>query len=52
MSEDEVGGRGGSSAHHVLIAAADVGRYDLEDDAVVTFAADVALVHARAVLEN
>jgi hypothetical protein len=36
----------------VLVGAADVGRDDLEDDAVLALAADVSLVDPRSILQN
>jgi len=36
----------------VLVGTTDVGRDDLEDDAVLALAADVSLVDPRSVLEN
>jgi hypothetical protein len=51
VPEHEVLRRGRATADHVLVAAADVGRDDLEDDAVVELAADVRRVDARAVLQ-
>src|ERR671935_1147746 len=52
MAQDEAGRCGGSSADHVLVGSTDVGRDDLEDDAVLALAADVSLVDPRSVLEN
>src|SRR5437660_1390016 len=41
----------GAAAHHVLVAAADVGRDDLQDDAVLAFAAHVLWIHPRSIPE-
>src|SRR6201999_4066732 len=51
VPEDQSGRRGGTPADHVLVAAADVGRDDLEDHAVLALAADVGRVDPGAVLE-
>jgi hypothetical protein len=38
VAEDHTGWSGGSPPHHVLIAATDVGRNDLQDDPMVALA--------------
>jgi hypothetical protein len=35
VSQHQPGGRGGPAAHHVLIAATNIGGDDLQDDAVI-----------------
>ena len=49
MAEDQPLGGSGAAANHVLIAAADVSGNNLQDDAVLTLAADIGGVDAGAV---
>src|SRR6202012_3191728 len=51
VPEDQPGRRGGAAADHVLVTAADVGRDDLEDHAVLALAADVGRVDPGTVLQ-
>src|ERR1039457_6188323 len=51
VAEHEAFGGGRAAAHHVLVAAADVGRDDLEDHAVRAFPSHVRWVDPGAVLQ-
>src|SRR5439155_17834936 len=52
VAEDQALWCGGPAPDHVLVRAADVGGDDLQDDAVLTLAADVLGVDAWPVLEH
>ena len=51
VPEDQSLGRGRAAADHVLVGAADVGRYALEDRRMRELAADVPRVHSGPVLQ-
>ena len=51
VAEDQALGRGRAAADHVLVGAADVGRDDLQDHAVLALAPDVVRVDAGTVLQ-
>jgi hypothetical protein len=51
MAKSEAGGSGGATPHHVLVAAADVGRDDLQNGPVVQLATHVRRIDAGSVLE-
>ena len=51
VAEHEVGRRGRAAPDHVLVAAADVGGHDLENDAVVELATDIGRVDAGTVAQ-
>ncbi len=52
VAEDEAFGGGGAAAHHVLVATADIGRDDFEDDAVRALASHAGGIDARAVSQG